>query len=92
MNQSISSGQTSGDGVAPQRKVERLREWEHMGKPDCPRRDRPVYTRPGEIPAPCGTTAKGRDWYACGGEEWRSRGIVLRDHNKRVVHREKTTA
>ena len=91
MNQAIASAQNSADRPAPQRRFERVREWEHMGKPDCPRRERLVYTPPNQIPEPCGTTRKGRDWYACGSDEWRSKGVVVRDDNKRVVNREKTS-
>jgi hypothetical protein len=89
MTHTTANQPTSTDRPSPQRKFERVREWEHMGKPECPRRDRPVFTAPGQIPEPCGTTRRGRDWYACGSEEWRSKGIVLRDQNKRVINREK---
>jgi hypothetical protein len=79
----------TGDSIRPQRKIERVRQWEPLGRSDCPRRDRPVFTPPGQLPEPCGTTKRGRDFYACGGEEWRSKGIVIRDEGKRVIHREK---
>lgn len=71
------------------RKIERVREWEHDGEPSCPRKSRPVFTPPGELPRPCGQTKDGQDYYACGKDEWRSKGIVLRDEDKRVVGREK---
>lgn len=64
--------------------VERLRQWAHgdAGMKDCPRKDTPIFTPPEKLPDPC------RNWM-CGGDEWRSQGIVLRDKkNKQVVHRE----
>lgn len=72
-----------------ERTVERCREWQHEGKPDCPRREKPVYTKPDALPDPCGVTRDGYDPWACGSGDWRSRGIVLRDGKKNVIAREK---
>lgn len=77
------------DAKPVERKVTPVRQWEHDGDPNCGRKDKPVFTPLDELPKPCGVTTKGRDWYACGKDSWRSKGIVLRDQDKRVVGKER---
>jgi len=65
--------------------LERRREWEHGGGglgDKCGRARKPIYTNPNEAPGVC------RDWY-CDNTEYRSKGIVVRDQKKNIVHREK---
>jgi hypothetical protein len=83
------------DAKPEQRKVERVREWQHGPVPEgksCQRKTEPIFTKPGEIPEACGITKNGYDYRGCGGDEWKSKGIVLRDGKKNVVHREPTNA
>lgn len=61
----------------------KVREWAHKEGTDCYRKDKPIYTKPDTLPGPCGS---GTPWsQGCGEKEWRSKGMVYRDQNKRVV-------
>ena len=68
--------------------IERKREWLHPQEGTCPRKSEPIYTAPDTLPRPCGSGV----WRGgCGGEEWQSGGIVLRDKaSKNIVRREGT--
>lgn len=64
--------------------IEEVREWQHPQEGSCGRKDKPVFTKPDAIPAPCG---RGNPWASgCGQETWISKGRKLRDAgSKRVV-------
>ena len=67
--------------------IERRREWEHGdgGDKDCWRKARPIFTAPEKVPDPCHRET-------CKNDEWRSKGIVLREkQSRKIVHREPVT-
>jgi hypothetical protein len=78
------------DKPPERRPVERMREWAHDGKPDCARKNKPVFTPPNELPQPCGSTRNGYDFRGCGSGDWQSKGIVIRfrDGDKKIIRRE----
>ena len=60
------------------REFQRVRVWKHGsgGLPDCPRKDKPVYTPPNKIPDEC---------RRCPNDEWVSQGVKTRDKKTKQI-------